>query len=62
MARRDINYAGFATLSPEFTVAAGFNPGLNTLDFFTANDTTERNPFRVPLQTSRASAQVVTRP
>ena len=60
---RDISYAGFATLSPEFTVAAGFNPGLNTLDFFTANDTTERNPagFRLQMRgQARRQSQVAT--
>ena len=35
---RPITFAGFASLSGNFTLTNGFVPGTNTLDFFTVND------------------------
>ncbi len=48
---KPITYVGFATLSAPFSITSGFVPGLNTLDFFTVNDTTSPNPagFRLNL-------------
>src|SRR6266581_1264194 len=44
-------FVGFAGFSPNFTLSSGFIAGTNSLEFFTANDTTTPNPagFRAKL-------------
>ena len=39
-----IAFVGFAGFSPNFTLNSGFIAGTNSLEFFTANDTTTPNP------------------
>lgn len=43
-ASRAISFVGFSGFSPDFTVQSGFAPGMNTLEFVTANDTATPNP------------------
>ena len=46
-----ITFVGFSSMSGNFTLTNGLVAGVNTLDFFTVNDTTSPNPagFRVNL-------------
>ena len=46
-----INYAGFGTLSGDYTITKNFAAGANTLDFYSVNDDSSANPggFRAKL-------------
>ena len=56
-----IAFVGFSGFSPNFTLSAGFVAGTNSLEFYTANDTTTPNPAGFRANLSGAAQAVLPR-
>jgi hypothetical protein len=55
-----ITFAGFSTMSGNYTLTNGFIPGTNTLDFFTVNDGPGANPAGFRAKLTGTARQAIT--
>lgn len=55
-----ISFVGFNAFSPVYTISSGFTDGVNTLDFYTANDSTSANPSGFRVEAAGTAVAVLT--